>query len=231
MNPKPKIELLPPVRRELVASVALDSFDEAHVRRDLARFANMPGIFTQYVERARIRFQKGSERAVLEHWIHFYETGQRLIAARTEMERKRSEYLQLAREHELKETEKTANVAKFEADLEEHNLRRDKAGYQRQHLERFMEGAKNSAVTENEQKLKDADERRNLDARWQLYESLRPLHSLIELQHWRRQQRDQILKDRSLSPEEQSEDLRFVDDLYLQKRTELTADTRICEDP
>ena len=63
-----------------------------------------------------------------------------------------------------------------------------------------------------------------------MHESLRPLHILIELQHWRRQQRDRILGDRSLSSQEQSEDLQFVDDLYAQKRAELKTDTRIFED-
>ena len=84
--------------------------------------------------------------------------------------------------------------------------------------------------SENEQKLNDADERRQLDARWDLNESLRALHTLIELQHWRRNQRDRILQDRSLTAQEQSEDLRFVDDLYEQKRADLKVDTRIFED-
>ena len=57
-----------------------------------------------------------------------------------------------------------------------------------------------------------------------------PLHSLIELQHWRRQQRDRILNDRSLSSQEQDEDLRFVDDLFGRKRAELKTDTRIFEE-
>ena len=63
----------------------------------------------------------------------------------------------------------------------------------------------------------------------QVHESLRSLQTLIELQHWRRQQRDSILKDRSLTADEQSEDLQFVDDLYQQKRAELKVDTRIFE--
>src|SRR5206468_8095402 len=99
---------------------SLDAFHEDRVRQDLAIFARSPGIFAQYVERARIRFQKASERAVLEHWINFYEAGNRLIAAKTAMERGKSDYLQLAREHEVKEAEKSANLAKHQADMEEH---------------------------------------------------------------------------------------------------------------
>ncbi len=146
------------------------------------------------------------------------------------MERRKSEYLQLAREHEIKETEKSAGLSRLQADMEEHNLRRDKAAYQRQHLERFMEGGANSNVSEKEQRYNEAHERRQLDNRWEVNESLRPLQTLIELQHWRRQQRDGILTDRSLTAEEQSEDLQFIDDLYQQKRAELKVDTRIFEE-
>jgi len=185
----------------------------------------------QYIERARVRFQKAGERAILERWIEFYQTANRLVAAKAAMDRSKSEYLQLGREHELKETEKSATLAKLRADLEEHNLRHDKAEYQRENLERFVEGGTQaSMVSENEQKLNEADERRQLDARWDLNESLRALHTLIELQHWRRQQRNRILQDRSLSSDEQGEDLQFVDSLYEQKRAELKVDARIFEE-
>jgi hypothetical protein len=180
---KPKLEIVPRLPRELDPA-AFDAFHEDRVRRDLARVATSPGLFAQWTERARVRFQKASERSVLEHWIAFYDAGQRLLAAKTSMERQKSEYLQLAREHEIKETEKTASMAKLRADIEEHSLRLDKTIYQRQHLERFVEGAVSEATTENQKKLNEADERRQLDTRWELRESLRALHTLIELQHW-----------------------------------------------
>ena len=229
MTPRPKLEVLPPLPRRHDPA-ALDFFHEDRVRQDLARFANAPGLFERYAERARVRFQKADERAILEHWIQFYQTGQRLLAAKTAMERAKSDYVQLAREHEVKETEKSASLAKLQADLEEHNLRRDKAAYQREHLEQFVEGGTRGNVSENVQKLNEAQERRHLDARWELNESLRALNTLIELQHWRRQQRDRILQDRSLTSLEQGEDLQFVDDLYEQKRAELKVDTRIFEE-
>lgn len=85
-------------------------------------------------------------------------------------------------------------------------------------------------MSEDEQKLNEADQRRQLDLRWELNESLRSLHTLVELQHWRRQQRDLILRDRSLSPEEQDEDLHFIDDLFQAKYSQLKADTRIFQE-
>ena len=229
MLPKPKVEILPPVphRRE---PASFDAFHEDRVREDLGEFSEAPGVLDQYVQRARIRFRKAGERAILEHWINFYQAGERLIAAKVAMERQKSEYLQLAREHEVKETGKATELTKLRADGEEHDLRRDKAAHQRQNVACDLGEKAHGALTEDEQNLRQACERRQLDARWELNESLRPLQSLIELQRWRRQQRDQILKDRSLSPEEQSEDLRFVDDLYHQKHAELRVDTRIFEE-
>src|SRR5258708_3435342 len=134
MRLRPKLEVLAPLLRPQ-GPAALDAFHEDRVRQDLARFAAVPGLFEQYVERARVRFQKAGERAILERWIEFYQTGERLIAAKAAMERRKSEYLQLGREHEVKETEKTSSLAKLQADSEEHALRRDKAAYQREHLE------------------------------------------------------------------------------------------------
>lgn len=226
MSARKKFELVPVPPRELERPT-FDAFSEGRVQDDLAAFAEAPGVLGKCLERTRVRFEKAGERAILERHIEFYQTAERLISARAAMERQRSEFLQLGRDHELKETEKAASLAKQRADTEEHNFRRDKAAYQRDHLERFVEGAQSAATSVNEQAMNDACERRVLDTRWDLHESLRSLHTLIELQHWRRQQRDRVLQDRSLSAQEQSEDLQFVDDLYEQKRSELKVDTRI----
>jgi hypothetical protein len=229
MAPKPKIEILPQAPRRPDPS-AVDPFDDDRVREDLAEFSEASGVLEQYLHRTGVRFRKAGERAILRQWEDLYKSGERLIAARVAMERRKSEYLQLAREHEVKDTEKAAELAKLQADAEEHELRRHKAEHERQSVGRELPPEAQPAASEDEQKLRQACERRRLDARWDLHESLRPLQSLIELQRWRRLQRDQILKDRSLSPEEQAEDLQFVDDLYRQKHAELKVDTRIFEE-
>src|SRR5580700_2966513 len=126
-------------QRELAPAMPPDAFKEDRVMYDLARLAQSPGLFQKYVERARIRFAKAAEKAALEHWISFYQTGGRLIEARLEMERRKSEYLQLAAEHEVKNKEKEAMIARHEADAAEHNLRRDIAEYKRRDLDRFVE--------------------------------------------------------------------------------------------
>src|ERR1043166_2580501 len=98
------LTVLPP--SDLAHANPPDAFREDRVLYDLAKLANTPGLFQKYVERARIRFTKAAEKAVLEHWIAFYQSGGRLIEARLEMERKKSEYLQLEREHQIKAKEK-----------------------------------------------------------------------------------------------------------------------------
>lgn len=140
MRPRPKFEVLPPLPRER-DPLAMDAFHEDRIQQDLARFSRSPGLLEKYIERLRIRFQKSNERAVIERWIEFYQSGERLIAARTAMERQKSEFLQLEREHEVSERKKDAEIAKQEADIEEHKLRRDQAAYKRQHPELFIEGA------------------------------------------------------------------------------------------
>lgn len=208
----------------------VDVFHEERLQQDLTRFSEAPGPIEKLIERARVRFEKAGERAILSHWAELYQAGESVIAAKVAMERQKSEYLRLATDHEAKAAEQAATRAKLQADNEEQELRRDKAAYQRQHLERYVDGAGPDGFSEDQAKLRQACERRQLDARWELHESLRPLQSLIELQHWRRQQRDQILKDRSLSPEEQNEDLQFVDALFQQKHAELKVETRIFEE-
>lgn len=207
-----------------------DALNLGRVEQDLVQVSDAPDFLTQCAERLRIRLRNAAERSVLNQWTATYESADRLIAARNSMERKKSEYRQLAREHEVSEAEKTASLSKVQADIEENHFRREKAAYQRQNIERFVEGGSLQHGSEHQQRFHEANERRQLDARWELNESLRSLNTLIELQHWRREQRNRILQDRSLSAEEQSEALQFVDDLYAAKHASLKEDTRIFEE-
>jgi hypothetical protein len=229
MAPKPKIEVLSRLPRQQ-GSASLDPFHDDRVREDLAEFSEASGVLEQCLHRARVRLRKAGERAILRQWEDLYKSGEQLLAARVAMERRKSEYLQLAREHELKDTEKATQLAKLRADAEEHDLRRDKAARARQDVGRGEAAEGHGVPSEDEQMLRQACHRRQLDAQWELNESLRPLQSFIELQRWRRQRRDQILKDRSLSPEEQSEVLQFVEELFHQKHAEIKQDTRIFEE-
>jgi len=134
------LTVLPP--SELPTATPPDAFREDRVLYDLAKLAHSPGLFQTYVERARVRFTKAAEKAVLEHWISFYQAGGRLIDARLEMERRKSEYLRLAEEHRVKAKENEAAIAAHDADIAEHNFRREVAEYKRRNLDRFIEGGR-----------------------------------------------------------------------------------------
>src|SRR5258708_26116055 len=139
MNQKPK--LVEVVRREPDVDASGNIFHDADLRQQLARFGRASGVLAKYAERLRVRNEINGQIAIINNQTRLYEAGQRLISVRTELERKRNEYLNLASEHELKAKEKTSEMARHDADVAEHSLRRDIAEYKRQHLERFIEGA------------------------------------------------------------------------------------------
>ncbi len=139
VRPDNPLEVLPPAVARQTVTVP-DIFDPDRIRQDLVSLADQPNLFAKYAERGRSRFNKAGERALLQQWITQQETGRRLIESRTEMEKARSQWLQLANEHALSIKQKDAEVAKLDADMEESALRRDTAEYKRKNLDRFVEG-------------------------------------------------------------------------------------------
>jgi len=200
-----------------------DMFDEGRIHQEVRSLAGRSGRLFLHFDVQRKRRQREKEIEILHQWKTFYLAGTDLIKSKTELLRPRRESSGLERANEERSAEKRANIA-------EHDLRRNKALYQGQHMEPLAEGRPTAEPSESHRRLNDACERRELDARWEVHESLRSLYSLVELQRWRKNQRDRILGDRSLTSREQAEDLQMVDDLYEQKRTELKTDTRIFED-
>jgi hypothetical protein len=136
-GPDFNLEILP---RGAPSVQAPDVFNEDRVRCELAAFAETPGILTQFVGRARSGITKAGERAIVRDWTGFFEEAQALIGAKTEMERKRSEFLQLANEHEVRAKEKEVAIARHDAEIAEEALRRETAEYKRQRLDQFVEG-------------------------------------------------------------------------------------------
>jgi hypothetical protein len=207
---------------------AVEVFQDGQLLNDLERLRRRGGFLPRYIERLRIQSERTAQRRTLHEWTKLYEAGERLIAARMSLEHRRVEYLELAQERELRAAERVAGVARCRADLEEQELRRERAAFERTQV--GVTQPIPPEINQDELELNQAITRRQLDERWALHESLRSLRTLIELQHWRTQQRRLVLQDRSLSPDEQSEDLEFVDDLYRQKNAELRVDTRIMEE-
>jgi len=130
MNPKPKLEI---VARELdTEHRALDVFHDERLEQQLTAFDRASGLIQKCAERLRVRNEINGQIAVLNNHTRLYEAGQRLVTARTELERRRNEYLNLGHEHQVKAKEKETTVAKLEADREEHLTRAVKAQVERE---------------------------------------------------------------------------------------------------
>lgn len=200
-----RLTILP--RSDLAGTMPPDAFREDRVLYDLARLSQTPGLFQKYIECARIRFTKAAERTVLEHWISFYQRGGQLIEARLQMERKKTEYLQLAHEQQVKAKEKEASIAKYEADIAEHNLRRDISEYKRRDLDRFVEGGRVITVEPQPQQPRLSPDQQRRLKRMEIEDRLRELDRL-EQEHVKnaRNERERIQ----------------IENMYANKREELT---------
>jgi len=120
------------------------------------------------------------------------------------MERKKSEYLNLANELQVKAKEKEAAIAGHEAETAEHNLRRDIAEYKRRNLERFVEGGRPIPSTDTQSKL-TAEQQRRLK-RMEIEDKLR------ELDH---------LEEEALKYARGEDDRMRIENMYADKREEL----------
>src|SRR5438128_2212649 len=138
-----------------------DYFDEQRIGQDLAKLADTPGVLAKYVERARSRFTKASQKAILEHYIGLYQTGKRVVDARAEHERAKSTYKKLEYEDEIKRTEKEARLAALDAEKEEHLLRKERAAHERKHIGSDLAGIPQK--NEDEEKMEAAQRRARLD--------------------------------------------------------------------
>jgi hypothetical protein len=205
MELKPRLRVLSSLPRGYDVA-AHDAFHEGRVRHDLATLAGNPSLFQNYIERARVRFTKAAEKAVLEHWISFYQTGSRLLDARLEMERKKSEYLQLAHDHEAKTKDKESAIASHTANIAEHNLRRDIAEYKRNHLERFVEGGNPMPAEPKDTGPKLSAEQQRRLRRMEIEDKMRELDGL---------------ETEGLKGARGEADRRRIENMYADKREEL----------
>jgi len=206
-----------------------DYFDEQRISQDLAKLADTPGVFAKYIERARSRFTKASQKAILEHYIGLYQTGKRVVEARVEFERAKSTYKQLEYEDEIKRTEKEARLAELDADKEEHLLRKDKAVHQRKNL--GNEQSETPQTNEAEQKMEAAQRRARLDIRHKVaLKAGERFYTLAEWQRWRKEKRREVRNDKELSEDEQDELLDQIEDIYHEQVKSLKADVGIYEE-
>jgi hypothetical protein len=215
-----QLQVMEVISRELSVP---DTFDERRLKADLERFADSPGIFEKYIERARRRFTKEGEVKILEHWIRFYETGTRVVAAKTELGRARSDYQQLSYEDEIKLKKKDVELARLEAEQEEHITRKVRTIKERSRLE--VEPVKRS---EDDLKVDAAEERNRRDIGFDVrLKAGKKLNTLKELQKWFKRERNAIFNDDDLTSEEQDEQYVQLRSSYNEYKRKLSDDVDI----
>ena len=193
-----------------------DYFDEQRISQDLARLADTPGVLAKYVERARSRFTKASQRAILEHYISLYETGKRTIDSRTALERSKNTYKQLEYEHEIKRTEKEVRLEELEADREEHRTRKAKAIHERTQLDREEQSPKQ---TEDEKQFHRYRSKRLVDVQEKLFEQIeRAAYERIKSTKLHKQLTLQIDRDTELTADDKYELRRWLDRIFEERK-------------
>lgn len=206
-----------------------DYFDEQRISQDLAKLADSPGVFAKYIERARSRFTKSSQKAILEHYITLYQTGKRVVDARTDLERSKSTYKQLEYEDEIKRTEKEARLAALDAEKEEHLLRKERAAHERKNIGADLTGTPQK--NEDEEKMEAAQRRARLDIRHTVeLKAGEKFYTLAEWQRWRKEKRREVRNNAELSEDEKDELLDQIEDIYHDQMKNLKAGVDIYEE-
>src|SRR5260370_10746971 len=102
-----------------------DVFSEERLKRDLEMLSDTPSLYYQYVHRARTRLKKKGEVKILDHWTQFFESGAKLVKAKTDLGRARSDYQQLSYENEIGLKKKDLELARLDAEHEEQIARKE----------------------------------------------------------------------------------------------------------
>jgi uncharacterized membrane protein YheB (UPF0754 family) len=169
-------------------------FDERRIKRDLERLANTPNLLSKYITVLKSKYTKAAEVAVLNQWIAYYQTAQKIIESRTGVIRAQHEHLQLEREYHLKDREKDLRLTELDADIAEAELRKMRAQY---------------ASYELKQSLSQAS---------QSYSSSPDTNDPRRLEQWYKQARQGILADQLLSTDEQDQLLAALKAEYEQRK-------------
>jgi hypothetical protein len=131
-----------------------ETFNEARIQLDLERLARTPGMLAKYLAQAELRFTKAREIAVLQRWAEFYQVGEQVIRARTNIARAHGEFLQVGTDNQVKGKEKDARMAALEAEIAESELRAAEARKKRESLSQPAQTpTTESKLTREEQRI------------------------------------------------------------------------------
>lgn len=204
-----------------------DVFSEERLKRDLEMLAEYPTLYEQYVYRTRIRLKKKGEIKILDHWTRFFQSGARLVRAKTDLGQARSEYKLLPFDERIKLKKKEFELAQLQADIEEQRTRRHTAIQQRQ-----SSAAKELPIkSEDDIKQEAAFEHHRRDISFDVrLKAGKKLTTLKELQKWFREERKAIFADDSLNKEEAEQQYDQLVQSFNEYRRQLNSDTEIFED-
>ncbi|MFL6215743.1 MAG: hypothetical protein ACJ74J_17805 [Blastocatellia bacterium] len=169
-------------------------FDERRIKRDLERLATTPNILAKYITVLRSKFTKASEIKVLNHWIDYYQTAQKIIESRTGVVRAQHKHLQLEREYHIKDREKDLRLTELDADIAEAELRKMRAQYAAYELKQSLNQGSRS------------------------YSTVPNTNDPQRVEQWYKQARQGILADHALSVDEQDQLLSALKVEYEQRK-------------
>lgn len=214
-------------RVEQSSSLAVrDVFDERLILKDLEDLSTQPILFDQYIMRAKMRFTKNNQIALLNNWKRLYESATDTIEAATALREAQSKYSQFRKADEITFAEKEVKLAQLEADKQEAKLRTHRAIQK-------MSGAvsDNEPQSKEDRQMQAAMERRRRDIYFDIQtRGGKKLTTLAELQRWYRQKRSDINHDRALSGSERDELHQMLENEFNKLKKELESDIDIYGD-
>lgn len=203
-----------------------DVFDERLILKDLEDLSTQPLLFDQYIVRAKKRFTKSNQIALLNNWKRLYESATDTIEAATALRQAQSKYSQFRKADEITFAEKEVRLEQLEADKQEAKLRAHKARQQ-------MLGAvpDNVPQSKEDKQMHAAVERHRRDICFDIQTRAgKKLTTLAELQRWYKQKRSDINHDRSLSGSDRDELHQMLENEFYKHKKELESDIDIFGD-
>jgi hypothetical protein len=225
---QPTPTYIPPEQLTLVTPRVPDLFDEGRIKSDLARLSDQPTAVAQYIAEAQVRFTQKRQIAVLAGWTEFYNAGKAVIAARTELARAHADLQQVHIEGEIKTKVKEVEIAKLDADKEEHKTRKVRTISARTQIQ--TPASEKSPQSEDDLKIAASQERDHKLIRYGVrHNAGKNLRTLKELHQWRKDERT-IIDEDTLTSEERGEQYAQLEQTYAEFKRKLNIDVDIYED-
>jgi hypothetical protein len=197
-------------------------FDRRRIQQDLASLAGNRTLLNQYLDAVSRKFRRSNEIALIKQWTEFYKAGRDMVQAQTEFTKAGNDHQQLAqqlqRENTEKNAEQVANIAKHEADAEEHRARAAKARAERKRHESDpqTEPPQTQQTSPADRERFDRyQSKRYMDRQQYILEKIQqPVATRVEAEKAYKELKRQIYRDGSLTAAEQDQMLEWLEEQY-----------------